>query len=82
MRQYLQVSDHLLQIHGHLGYRRPSEAELADLSRWLVERALEHDDPALLVRTAAVELKRSHLDRTFRRCGATARRGTGSLTSS
>ncbi len=56
-------TDHLLEIHRHLGYRRASEAELADLSRWLVERALEHDDPPLLVRTAAERLKAEKLVR-------------------
>ena len=56
-------TDHLLEIHGHLGYRRPSEAELADLSRWLLERALEHDDPALLVCTAAERFKAEKLVR-------------------
>lgn len=56
-------TDHLLEVHRHLGYRRPSEAELADLSRWLVERALEHDDPSLLVRTAAERLKAEKLVR-------------------
>jgi hypothetical protein len=56
-------TDHLLEIHRHLGYHRPSEEELADLSRWLVERTLEHDDPPLLVRTAAERFKAEKLVR-------------------
>ncbi len=57
-------TDHLLEIHRHLGYRRPLEEELADLSRWLVERALEHDDPSLLVRTATEKFKTEKLVRS------------------
>ena len=49
--------EHLRRIHAHLGYRRPTAADLRGLFAWLVERALEHDDPALLVRLAADRLK-------------------------
>ncbi|QIN85414.1 Tn3 family transposase (plasmid) [Rubrobacter tropicus] len=48
---------HLRRIHAHLGYRRPTPADLRELFGWLVRRALEHDDPALLVRLAAEKLK-------------------------
>ena len=50
-------TDHLKAIHDHLGYRRPSREDLRDLFDWMVGRALEHDDPALLVRLAAERLK-------------------------
>lgn len=42
-------TDHLKKIYEHLGYRRPAPTDLRDLFGWLIERALEHDDPALLV---------------------------------
>ncbi len=50
-------TDHLMRIYEHLGYRRPAPTDLRDLFGWLIERALEHDDPALLVRLAAEKLK-------------------------
>ena len=50
-------TDHLKAIHDHLGYRRPSREDLRGLFTWMVGRALEHDDPALLVRMAAERLK-------------------------
>jgi hypothetical protein len=50
-------TDHLKRIYAHLGYRRPLAGDLREFFRWLVERALEHDDPALLVRLAAEKLK-------------------------
>lgn len=40
---------HLKRIYAHLGHRRPSGADLRELFEWLVERALELDEPALLV---------------------------------
>ena len=50
-------SDHLKVIYEHLGYRRPTEEDLSSLTDWLVERALEHEDQALLVSLAAEKLK-------------------------
>lgn len=50
-------TDHLKRIYAHLGYRRPTASDLRDLSGWLVDRALEHDGPSLLVRLAAEKLK-------------------------
>lgn len=42
-------SDHLQEIQAHLGFRKAGEQEWAELERWLVERALEHDRPFLLL---------------------------------
>jgi TnpA family transposase len=50
-------TDHLRRIYEHLGYRRATERDLRELSGWLVERALEHDEPTLLVRLAAERLR-------------------------
>jgi hypothetical protein len=44
-------SDHLAQILPHLGYRRISPHDLAEIEAWLVERALEHDQPTFLLHT-------------------------------
>ena len=56
-------TDHLGRIYAHLGYRRPTAGDLRNLFRWLVDRALEHDDPSLLVRLAAEKLKAERIVR-------------------
>lgn len=56
-------SDHLRIIYEHLGYQRPTEEDLASLAEWLLERALEHEDQALLVSLAAEKLKADKLVR-------------------
>ncbi len=56
-------SDHLRIIYEHLGYRRADEDDLDALSEWLAERALEHDDQALLVSLAAERLRVNKLVR-------------------
>lgn len=50
-------TDHLRRIYAHLGLRRASKQDLRELSGWLVERALEHDQPTLLLRLAAEQLR-------------------------
>ena len=40
----------------HLDYRRASAADLTALEAWLIERALEHDQPTFLLHTAAERL--------------------------
>jgi TnpA family transposase len=49
-------TDHLRRIYEHLGFRRATKGDLEELSRWLTERALEHDQPTLLLRLAADRL--------------------------
>jgi len=56
-------TDHLKRIYAHLGYRRPTAADLRELFGWLIQRALEHNDPALLLRLAAEKLKAEKLVR-------------------
>jgi TnpA family transposase len=41
-------TDHLQEVLGYLGYRRANRGDLKGLSRWLLERALEHDKASLL----------------------------------
>ena len=53
----------LRQVQQYLGYREPTAADLATLSRWLVERAQEHDKPPVLFQLAAEKL---HADRVVR----------------
>jgi hypothetical protein len=56
-------SDHLGQIIDYLGYRRATPFDLSQLEAWLVERALEHDQPTFLLHTA---LERLRWDRILR----------------
>lgn len=51
------LSDHLSQAMTHLGYRRSSVIDMTELEDWLSERALEHDQPAFLLRTAAEKMR-------------------------
>lgn len=41
-------SDHTNAVMQYLGFRRATEGDSETLSRWLTERALEHDKPSLL----------------------------------
>jgi TnpA family transposase len=50
-------TDHLAQIIAYLQYRRATDDDLAQLENWLVERALEHDQPTFLLHTAAEHLR-------------------------
>ena len=50
-------SDHLAQILPHLGYRRAIPHDLTEIEAWLVERALEHDQPTFLLHTATERLR-------------------------
>ena len=50
-------TDHALQAQEHLRLRRPRQADLDDLSTWLVVRALEHDRPIGLLDLACQRLR-------------------------
>lgn len=50
-------TDHLRRIYEYLGFRRATEVDLKELSCWLTGRALEHDQPTLLLRLAADQLR-------------------------
>ena len=56
-------TEHLRRIYEYLGYRRPTQADLRELFDWLVERAIEHDDPVLLVSLAVERFKAQKLVR-------------------
>ena len=70
--------DHALQAQAHLRLRRPNRGDLDSLSTWLVARALEHDQPVVLVDLACQRLRAQGLVRpaidTLERLVAAARR--------
>jgi hypothetical protein len=43
-------------IQAYLGYRKATGQDLRALTTWLLDRALEHDTPALLYALACEEL--------------------------
>jgi Domain of unknown function (DUF4158) len=54
---------HFQQVQVHLGFRRALPLDWYALQTWLVERALEHDQPTLLLQLACDELRREHIVR-------------------
>lgn len=54
---------HLQQVQQHLGFRRAAPLDVYALQTWLVERALEHDKPTLLLQLACDKLRREHIVR-------------------
>src|SRR5262249_28933844 len=57
---------HLQQAQGYLGFRLALPPDLAALTTWLVERALEHDKPTLLLQLACDKLLRDQIVRPGR----------------
>lgn len=51
------ISDHVTEIERHLGFSRLEPGGLKVLGDWIVERALEHDQPIVLFRLACDHLK-------------------------
>ena len=49
--------DHLQAAQAYLGYRKAREEDFESLSSWLLERALEHDKPALLYELTCEKLR-------------------------
>lgn len=56
-------TEHLRQIRCYLGFRKPTAGDLAQLESWLVDRALEHDRPTLLLQQACEHLLRIRIER-------------------
>ena len=56
-------ADHLRTIYEHLGFRKAAEEDLQELTSWLADRALEHDDPAFLVWLATEKLRKERMAR-------------------
>ena len=54
---------HLQQVQAHLGFRLATPLDLYALQTWLVERALEHDKPTLLLQLACDKLRREQIVR-------------------
>jgi len=49
-------TDHFPAVRDHLGCRKAGPGEREQLSRWLLDRALEHDRPLLLWQLACEKL--------------------------
>jgi Domain of unknown function (DUF4158) len=56
-------TEHLRLIRQHLGFRKSAAGDLARLESWLVDRALEHDRPTLLLRLACEHLLGLRIER-------------------
>jgi hypothetical protein len=54
---------HLQQVQAYLRFRKALPLDLYALTLWLVERALEHDKPTLLLQLACDELRRERIVR-------------------
>src|SRR5437773_5163749 len=54
---------HLQQVQAYLGFRLALPLDIAALTTWLVERALEHDKPTLLLQLACDRLRRDQIVR-------------------
>jgi hypothetical protein len=54
---------HQRQIQKLVGYRRATTADLVELDRWLLQRALEHDKPTLLFTMGCEFLKQNKIVR-------------------
>ncbi|MGC9221811.1 MAG: Tn3 family transposase [Solirubrobacteraceae bacterium] len=55
--------EHRPLVRDHAGFRPGSRVELEALGGWLIERALEHDRPSLLLGELIAELRRRRIDR-------------------
>jgi hypothetical protein len=56
-------TEHVLQVQAYLGFRKATAADLEALAQWLLERALEHDKPTLLLQLACEQLRREGIVR-------------------
>lgn len=56
-------TDHLQAIQAYLGFRKASDSDLTALSSWLLERALEHDKPTVLLQLACDNLRAQRIVR-------------------
>lgn len=54
---------HFQQVQAYLGFRPALPLDVAALTTWLVERALEHDKPTLLFQLACDQLRRDQIVR-------------------
>ena len=56
-------TDHQLHVQAYLKFRRATPLDFYALHTWLVERALEHDKPTLLLQLACEKLSREQIVR-------------------
>ena len=56
-------NSHQQRVLAHLGYRRAAPVDLLGLEPWLLDRALEHDRPKLLLELACDYLRRAKIVR-------------------
>jgi TnpA family transposase len=56
-------TDHLQAIQAYLGFRKASDSDFTALSSWLLERALEHDKPTVLLQLACDNLRAQRIVR-------------------
>jgi TnpA family transposase len=56
-------ADHLKKIYEYFGFRKATEEDLKELTGWLADRALQHDDPTFLLRLAAEKLRKERMVR-------------------
>ena len=56
-------SDHLQEVQKYLGFRTATQQELDIFSRWLLDRALEHDKPSLLLQLLCEKLYKEKIIR-------------------
>ena len=54
---------HFQQVQAYLGFRLATPLDFYALQTWLVERALEHDKPTLLLQLACDKLRREQIVR-------------------
>jgi TnpA family transposase len=71
-------TEHLQQIQSYLGFRDPTAKDFKQLARWLLERAMEHDNMTSLFQLSAEKLYSEKIVRpgvtTLERMVSTARR--------
>ncbi len=56
-------TEHLRQIRRYVRFRKATDSDLARLESWLVDRALEHDRPTLLLHLAGEQLLSLRIER-------------------
>ena len=56
-------TEHLRQIRRYLRFRKATASDLVQVEGWLVDRALEHDRPTLLLRLACEHLLELRIER-------------------
>jgi hypothetical protein len=56
-------TEHQRNVQAYVKFRRATPLDFSALQTWLVERALEHDKPTLLLQLACAKLDRAKMVR-------------------